>query len=137
MIAKTALTAALFAAASVAAYAQDTHSINPNGTPSQPLGASTDQSGTPNHAGASVNGTLDNGSGAAGAGGMIGADANLSALDKDSDGMISKTEAKTNKDLMKQFSKLDTNKDGKLSASEYASFEATPSGASSSTRTTR
>ena len=46
-------------------------------------------------------------------------------VDANRDGKITKTEAKTNKELSAQFSKLDTNKDGNLDSAEYAAFEAT------------
>lgn len=48
-------------------------------------------------------------------------------LDKDKDGAISKREARKNKELSKQWSSLDANKDGKLDSAEFAQFEAKPS----------
>ena len=45
------------------------------------------------------------------------------ALDKDHDGMVSKAEARKDKDLKGQFDALDGNKDGKLDQSEFAQFE--------------
>ena len=44
-------------------------------------------------------------------------------LDKDTDGMVSKVEAKKDKDLAKQFDTLDSNKDGKLDQAEFSAFE--------------
>ena len=44
-------------------------------------------------------------------------------LDKDHDGMVSKAEARKDKDLKGQFDTLDGNKDGKLDQSEFAQFE--------------
>jgi hypothetical protein len=60
----------------------------------------------------------------------VDANANLKAplADKNSDGKITKSEASGNKELTKQFTKLDTNKDGSLDMSEYAAFEASASG---------
>ncbi len=48
-------------------------------------------------------------------------------LDKDKDSMVSKDEAKKNKELAKQFDSLDTNKDGKLDQAEFSAFEAAQS----------
>lgn len=48
-------------------------------------------------------------------------------LDKDSDGKVSKKEAKSNKDLTAKWNTLDTNKDGNLDQAEFARFEAAPS----------
>ena len=44
-------------------------------------------------------------------------------LDTNSDGQISRLEAKQNEDLFKQFSDLDENKDEKLSEQEFAQFK--------------
>lgn len=44
-------------------------------------------------------------------------------LDKDHDGMVSKAEARKDKDLKGQFDQLDGNKDGKLDQGEFAQFE--------------
>jgi hypothetical protein len=54
------------------------------------------------------------------------ASTNLKAplADKNSDGKITRSEASSNPELSKQFSKLDTNKDGSLDMAEYAKFEA-------------
>ncbi len=52
----------------------------------------------------------------------IGKDANdpgFHALDKNKDGVISKSEAKANPNLYKKFSEADKNHDGKLSRMEY------------------
>jgi len=43
----------------------------------------------------------------------------FSALDKDNDGYISRTEAMGDKDLLKKFKEADKNGDGKLSRAEY------------------
>lgn len=44
-------------------------------------------------------------------------------LDKNGDGVISKEEASANKELMKQWSKLDKDTSGGLEMSEFAAFE--------------
>lgn len=44
-------------------------------------------------------------------------------LDKDGNGVISQQEASANKELMKQWKKLDKNSDGSLEKSEFAGFE--------------
>lgn len=50
-------------------------------------------------------------------------------LDTDGDGIVSKKEAAKNNDVKKQWSKLDTNKDGKLDTMEFSQFElAAPAG---------
>ena len=48
----------------------------------------------------------------------------FAALDADGDGIITKKEAGKSSDVKKQWSKLDTNKDGKLDAMEFSQFEA-------------
>jgi len=48
-------------------------------------------------------------------------DPGFHALDKDKDGSISKTEARGNPELAKNFEKHDSNHDGKLSRAEYLS----------------
>lgn len=59
--------------------------------------------------------------------GVPGIDVDLTArlgkLDTDGDKSISKAEAKTDAKLKADFSKLDTNKDGKLDSGEFARFE--------------
>jgi hypothetical protein len=64
----------------------------------------------------------------------VDVDANVNAdmmgTDTNSDGKISKSEAASNKDLAKQFDKLDANKDGNLSQPEFAKFEASGSAGS-------
>lgn len=47
-------------------------------------------------------------------------------LDKDKDGTLSKKEARKNKQLSKNWSTLDANKDDKLDPAEFAQFEAMP-----------
>ena len=61
------------------------------------------------------------------------ASANLKAplADTNSDGKITRSEASSNPELAKQFSKLDTNKDGSLDMAEYAKFEASDKPATS------
>jgi hypothetical protein len=54
--------------------------------------------------------------------------AGFAALDKNKDGYISKAEARKDKGLTKQWDSADSNKDGKLDPTEFAQFEATPSG---------
>ena len=54
----------------------------------------------------------------------------MMSTDKNSDGKISKSEAAGNKDLAKQFDKLDANKDGNLNQAEFAKFEASGSAGS-------
>lgn len=44
-------------------------------------------------------------------------------LDVDANAFISKDEAKVRKDLVKNFKKIDEDKDGKLSISEYQAYE--------------
>ena len=44
-------------------------------------------------------------------------------LDTDADGYITKDEAKVRKDLLKNWDKVDTDGDGKLTVSEYISYE--------------
>jgi Ca2+-binding EF-hand superfamily protein len=44
-------------------------------------------------------------------------------LDKDGNGVISQQEASANKQLMKEWKKLDKNSDGGLEKSEFARFE--------------
>jgi len=52
--------------------------------------------------------------------------ADMTTLDADHDGQVSKKEAAKNKDLTKKFSSLDANKDGKLDSAEFSLFEAVP-----------
>lgn len=47
----------------------------------------------------------------------------FSKLDADGDGIVSKREAGKNNDVKKQWSKLDTNRDGKLDSMEFSQFE--------------
>jgi Ca2+-binding EF-hand superfamily protein len=51
--------------------------------------------------------------------------AKFEALDRDSDRLISQSEAKSNRDLSRRFAAVDANADGFVSASEYM---ARPSG---------
>jgi hypothetical protein len=44
-------------------------------------------------------------------------------LDTDANAFVSKDEAKVRKDLVKNFKKIDEDKDGKLSISEYQAYE--------------
>ena len=46
-------------------------------------------------------------------------DPGFNALDKNSDGSLSRTEAQANPDLAKRFAAADTDHDGKLSRTEY------------------
>lgn len=55
--------------------------------------------------------------------GSVTAAAGMGDLDQNKDGAVSKNEAKKNKALFKQWSKLDVNKDGKLDQGEFAAFE--------------
>lgn len=48
--------------------------------------------------------------------------ADMSKLDTNKDGSISKSEARKDKELSKAFDSLDTNKDGKLDAAEFAAY---------------
>lgn len=48
----------------------------------------------------------------------------MSRIDTDGNGRITKAEATAKADLKKQFSKLDENKDGELDSGEFAEFEA-------------
>lgn len=59
------------------------------------------------------------------------AGADMTTLDTDKDGQVSKKEASKNKDLTKKFSSLDANKDGKLDSAEFSLFETAPAGSSS------
>lgn len=68
----------------------------------------------------------------AGSDAAASAGADLTTLDTDHDGTVSKKEAAKNKDLNKKFSKLDTNKDGKLDSAEFSMFEAPAADAGSS-----
>jgi hypothetical protein len=63
----------------------------------------------------------------------VNATMDMSSVDKNSDGKITKSEASSNKDLSGQFSKLDTNKDGSLDQGEFAKFEAKGSAGGTST----
>lgn len=58
----------------------------------------------------------------------VNANVNMASIDKDSDGKITKAEAKGNDKLTKEFGKLDSNKDGSLDQGEFAKFEASASG---------
>jgi Ca2+-binding EF-hand superfamily protein len=64
---------------------------------------------------------------------MSNAGDKFGVLDKDHDGMVSKAEARKDKELSKEFDKLDANKDGKLDQGEFAQFEA---GSSSNQKST-
>jgi Ca2+-binding EF-hand superfamily protein len=44
----------------------------------------------------------------------------MKQLDKNNDGYISRSEADASKTVSNEFAELDTNKDGRLSASEFA-----------------
>lgn len=57
----------------------------------------------------------------AGSSGMGGTD--MTTLDSDQDGKVSKKEAGKNKELSKKFESLDINKDGKLDSGEFSLFE--------------
>lgn len=48
-------------------------------------------------------------------------------LDDDHDGMVSKKEAKNDKDLVDRWNALDANRDDKLDQAEFAQFETSPS----------
>lgn len=54
----------------------------------------------------------------------VNANVNMASIDKNSDGKITKAEAKGNEQLTKEFGKLDSNKDGSLDQGEFAKFEA-------------
>lgn len=82
-----------------AANAQMGPSTNPNTSPSSGPG-----SGSTNPASSSAPG------------------ADLGKLDTNKDGFISKAEARRDKELSKAFQSLDSNKDGKLDAAEFAAY---------------
>ena len=52
-----------------------------------------------------------------------GSQARFEALDRNSDGYVSRDEGKDAEELNTRFSELDTNNDGKLSRDEYAELE--------------
>lgn len=57
------------------------------------------------------------------------ASAEFGKLDKDGDGVLSRSEGKRNKDVAKSWNQLDVNKDGKLDAMEFSQFELNPADA--------
>lgn len=57
------------------------------------------------------------------------ASAEFGKLDKDGDGILSRSEGKRNKEVAKSWNKLDVNKDGKLDAMEFSQFELNPADA--------
>lgn len=59
------------------------------------------------------------------AGDMQSNDKLFKKIDKNGDGVISKEEASANKELMKQWGKLDKNTNGSLEMSEFSAFEPT------------
>jgi hypothetical protein len=114
---KTNLFAVVAALAAGTAFAQ--------GMPSSPsTGPSTSSPSTSSPSTGSAAGgsgylsSPDTGSNSSAKGGDV-----FGKLDKDTDGMVSKTEAKKDKDLGKQFDTLDSNKDGKLDNAEFSVFE--------------
>jgi hypothetical protein len=74
-------------------------------------------------------GTPDSGMSASGS----SSTAAFAKLDKDQDGMISKSEAGKDSKLKEGFKTADTSKDGKLDPAEFAEFEAGASSGSMST----
>jgi hypothetical protein len=109
---------ATFAAGSVAAQGMPT---TPSTGPSSSTSTSTSSPSTGAAAGGSGYLSSPN-SASASASATTGGD-KFSGLDKDHDGMVSKSEARKDRDLGKQFDTLDTNKDGKLDSSEFSAFE--------------
>lgn len=82
--------------------------------------------GTSGQSGAAATGSRDMSTGQSG---MAGTQAQVpdqfKRLDKDKDGLISKSEAKRNKDLNARFDDVDSDHDGKVSLTEFQGWDST------------